>query len=310
MELKFKSVKSTINESGTLTGSFLMSNLLIGQGLTIANALRRVLLSNLEGTSITGIKIPNVVHEFSVIPGIREDILEIILNLKQIVLKTDQTKKIFGKIKVKGPGIITANCLSFDNKVTIINPNQYIATVSQKVNIDLQIVAETGVGYNSSETIEQKFSDFISIDAVFMPVINVNYKINNIYISYNKTFEVIEFEITTNGSITPEEALNKASQKLIMWFSNFTNEKFFEPELTQPEINIEKNEIILIEELELPIRAYNCLKRAGINSINELTQYSEEEISEIKNFGKKSAIEVFQALKNKFNIILSSSKFL
>jgi DNA-directed RNA polymerase subunit alpha len=143
-----------------------------------------------------------------------------------------------------------------------------------------------------------------------MPVINVTYKINNIYISYNKTFEVIEFEITTNGSITPEEALNKASQKLVMWFSNFTNEKFFEPELTQPEINIEKNEIILIEELELPIRAYNCLKRAGINSINELTQYSEEEISEIKNFGKKSAIEVFQALKNKFNITLSSSKFL
>jgi DNA-directed RNA polymerase subunit alpha len=310
MELKFKSIKSTINESGTITGSFLMSNLLIGQGLTIANALRRVLLSNLEGTAITGIKIPNIVHEFSVIPGIREDILEIILNLKQIVLKTDETKKIFGKIKVKGPGIITASCLNFDNKVTVINPNQYIATVSQKINIDLEIIAETGIGYSHNDSTEQNFSDFISIDGVFMPVINVNYKINNIYISYNKTFEVIEFEITTNGSITPEEALNKASQKLIMWFSNFTNEKFFEPEVSQPEINIEKNETILIEELELPIRAYNCLKRAGINSINELTQYSEEEISEIKNFGKKSAVEVFQALKNKFNITLSSSKFL
>lgn len=310
MELKFKSIKSKINESGTITGSFLMSNLLVGQGLTIANALRRVLLSNLEGTSITGIKIPNVVHEFSVIPGIREDILEIILNLKQIILKTEETKKIYGKIKVKGPGIVTASCLSFDHKVIIINPNQYIATVSQKINLDLQIIAETGIGYNNNDPAEQNFSDFISIDGVFMPVINVNYKINNIYISYNKTFEVIEFEITTNGSITPEEALNKASQKLIMWFSNFTNEKFFEPEVSQPEINIEKNETILIEELELPIRAYNCLKRAGINSINELTQYSEEEISEIKNFGKKSAVEVFQALKNKFNITLSSSKFL
>ena len=310
MELKFKSIKSKINESGTITGSFLMSNLLVGQGLTIANALRRVLLSNLEGTSITGIKIPNVVHEFSVIPGIREDILEIILNLKQIILKTEETKKIYGKIKVKGPGIVTASCLSFDHKVIIINPNQYIATVSQKINLDLQIIAETGIGYNHNDPAEENFSDFISIDGVFMPVINVNYKINNIYISYNKTFEVIEFEITTNGSITPEEALNKASQKLIMWFSNFTNEKFFEPEISEPEINIEKNETILIEELELPIRAYNCLKRAGINSINELTQYSEEEISEIKNFGKKSAVEVFQALKNKFNITLSSSKFL
>ena len=310
MELKFKSIKSKINESGTITGSFLMSNLLVGQGLTIANALRRVLLSNLEGTSITGIKIPNVVHEFSVIPGIREDILEIILNLKQIILKTEETKKIYGKIKVKGPGIVTASCLSFDHKVIIINPNQYIATVSQKINLDLQIIAETGIGYNHNDPAEENFSDFISIDGVFMPVINVNYKINNIYISYNKTFEVIEFEITTNGSITPEDALNKASKKLITWFSNFTNEKFFEPEISEPEINIEKNETILIEELELPIRAYNCLKRAGINSINELTQYSEEEISEIKNFGKKSAVEVFQALKNKFNITLSSSKFL
>ena len=310
MELKFKSIKSTVNESGTITGSFLMSNLLIGQGLTIANALRRVLLSNLEGTSITGIKIPNVVHEFSIIPGIREDILEIILNLKQIVLKTEETKKIYGKIKVKGPGIITASCLSFDTKVVVINPNQYIATVSQKINIDLEIIVETGIGYNPADPVEQNISDFISIDGVFMPIINVNFKVNNIYISYNKTFEVIEFEITTNGSITPEEALNKASQKLIMWFSNFTDEKFFEPELTEPEINIQKNEIILIEELELPIRAYNCLKRAGINSINELTQYSEEEINQIKNFGKKSAIEVFQALKNKFNITLSSSKFL
>ena len=310
MELKFKSIKSTVNESGTITGSFLMSNLLIGQGLTIANALRRVLLSNLEGTSITGIKIPNVVHEFSIIPGIREDILEIILNLKQIVLKTEETKKIYGKIKVKGPGIITASCLSFDTKVVVINPNQYIATVSQKINIDLEIIVETGIGYNPADPVEQNISDFISIDGVFMPIINVKYKVNNIYISYNKTFEVIEFEITTNGSITPEEALNKASQKLIMWFSNFTDEKFFEPELTEPEINIQKNEIILIEELELPIRAYNCLKRAGINSINELTQYSEEEINQIKNFGKKSAIEVFQALKNKFNITLSSSKFL
>ena len=178
MELKFKYVKSIVEESGHLTGHFILTNLTPGQGLTLGNALRRVLLANLEGNAITAIRIPNASHEFSLIPGIREDILEILLNLKQIILKTKYTDKISGKIIAKGPGIITANCLKFDNEVEIINPNQYIAAISTAQNIEFDIIAERGVGYQLADQTEQKAKDFLQIDAVFMPVVKVNYKIN------------------------------------------------------------------------------------------------------------------------------------
>jgi DNA-directed RNA polymerase subunit alpha len=309
VDLNFKYLKSKIEESGNITGQFVMNNLVPGQGLTIGNALRRVLLSNLEGTAITAIKIPGVFHEFSTIPGIREDILEIILNLKQIILKTDEKKILSGKINVKGPGIITGNSIKFESNVNIINPNQYIATISSNNNIEFELLAEQGTGYHFSDQLEQKYQNFLTIDAIFMPVINVNYKINHIYISYNKTIESLDLEITTNGSITPEKALNDAAEKLMIWFSSLTNEKIIKEEkpLTNLEINPQR-EHILIEELQLPIRAYNCLKRAGINSIDQLLNYSQEEIKEIKNFGGKSATELFQALKTKFNIILPSVK--
>ena len=303
MEFQFKYVKSSVEESGNLVGHFIMTNLTPGQGLTIGNALRRVLLSNLEGTAITGVRIPGVSHEFSTIPNIREDILEILLNLKQVILSTTERNLISGKIRAQGPGIITANCINFDSNVKIVNPNQYIATVSAKKLIEFDIIANCDVGYQFGEERRNEKSDFLNIDAVFMPVIKVNYKIHQIYISYNETMESLVFEITTNGSLTPEKALSKAAQKLMKWFSLLTNEKDLKPEhLKQQQLS--QPEIILIEELQLPVRAYNCLKRSGINSVDELLKYSQEDIKEIKNFGKKSADEVFQALKNKFNIIL------
>jgi DNA-directed RNA polymerase subunit alpha len=303
VEFQFKYVKSSVEESGNLVGHFIMTNLTPGQGLTIGNALRRVLLSNLEGTAITGVRIPGVSHEFSTIPNIREDILEILLNLKQVILSTTERNLISGKIRAQGPGIITANCINFDSNVKIVNPNQYIATVSAKKLIEFDIIANCDVGYQFGEERRNEKSDFLNIDAVFMPVIKVNYKIHQIYISYNETMESLVFEITTNGSLTPEKALSKAAQKLMKWFSLLTNEKDLKPEhLKQQQLS--QPEIILIEELQLPVRAYNCLKRSGINSVDELLKYSQEDIKEIKNFGKKSADEVFQALKNKFNIIL------
>ena len=230
MDLKFKYVKSSIKESGNLIGHFIMSDLEAGQSLTIGNALRRVLLSNLEGTAITAIKIPGAAHEFATIPGIREDILEILLNLKQIILKTDEKKPFSGKIIAKGPGIITANCLKFENDVKIINPTQYIATISNNIDIELEIKAERGTGYQFGDQINQKYIGFLNIDAVFMPVVNVNYKIHNVYVSYNKTTESLALEITTNGSLTPEKALSEAAQKLMLWFSSLSNEEYLTPE--------------------------------------------------------------------------------
>jgi DNA-directed RNA polymerase subunit alpha len=308
VELKFKYIKSSIEESGHFVGHFLMSNLSPGQGLTIGNALRRVLLSNIEGIAITAIRIPGASHEFSTIPGMREDILELLLNLKQVILKSETKDLISGKIRLEGPGIITANSIKFDSEVKIINPNQYIATIATNTKIDLDIIAEQGIGYRFGDQSEQHYRDFLNIDAIFMPVLKVNYSINNVYLSYNKTTESLILEITTNGSITPEKALSEAAQNLMLWFSTLTQEK----DLTLENSKIQKSplppEIILIEELQLPVRAYNCLKRSGINSVDELLKYSQEDIKEIKNFGKKSAEEVFQALKIKFNIVLPSLK--
>ena len=307
-ELNFQYFKSSVEESGKLTGHFLLESLEAGQGLTIGNALRRVLLSNLEGTAITGIKIPGVAHEFSTIPNVREDVLEIFLNLKQIVLKSEKQTPIFGTVTIEGPGVITASSIKFDDEdIEIVNPNQYIASFSGEDTLTFDIKVEKGIGYQFAEQANSNDNiDFLSIDAVFMPVLKVNYKINNVYLGYSKTTESLILEITTNGSVSPEKALSEAAQKLMTWFSFLTSEQNLAP---QKEVEVEpiaQNDVILIEELQLPVRAYNCLKRAGINSVDDLVNYSQEEIREIKNFGKKSAQEVFQALKDKFDIVLPS----
>jgi DNA-directed RNA polymerase subunit alpha len=307
-ELNFQYFKSSVEESGKLTGHFLLQSLEAGQGLTIGNALRRVLLSNLEGTAITGIKIPGVAHEFSTIPNVREDVLEIFLNLKQIVLKSEKQTPILGTVSINGPGVITASSIKFDDEdIEIVNPNQYIATFSGNDTLTFDLKVEKGIGYQFAEQANNNDNiDFLAIDAVFMPVLKVNYKINNVYLGYSKTTESLILEVTTNGSVSPEKALSEAAQKLMTWFSCLTSEQSLAP---QKEVEVEplaQNDVILIEELQLPVRAYNCLKRAGINSVDDLVNYSQEEIREIKNFGKKSAQEVFQALKDKFDIVLPS----
>jgi len=307
-ELNFQYFKSSVEESGKLTGHFLLQSLEAGQGLTIGNALRRVLLSNLEGTAITGIKIPGVAHEFSTIPNVREDVLEIFLNLKQIVLKSEKQTPIFGTVSINGPGVITASSIKFDDEdIEIVNPNQYIATFSGNDTLTFDLRVEKGIGYQFAEQANNNDNiDFLAIDAVFMPVLKVNYKINNVYLGYSKTTESLILEVTTNGSVSPEKALSEAAQKLMTWFSCLTSEQSLAPQKEMEVEPLAQNDVILIEELQLPVRAYNCLKRAGINSVDDLVNYSQEEIREIKNFGKKSAQEVFQALKDKFDIVLPS----
>ena len=181
-ELNFQYFKSSVEESGKLTGHFLIESLEAGQWLTIGNALCRVLLSNLEGTAITGIKIPGVAHEFSTIPNVREDVLEIFLNLKQIVLKSEKQVPIFGKVSINGPGVITASSIKFDDEdIEIVNPNQYIASFSGDDTLTFDIKVEKGIGYQFAEQANTNDNmDFLAIDAVFMPVLKVNYKISDL----------------------------------------------------------------------------------------------------------------------------------
>ena len=309
-ELKFQYFKSCVEESGNLTGHFLLQNLETGQGLTFGNTLRRVMLSNIEGTAITGIKISGIVHEFSTIPNVREDLLEIFLNLKQVVLSGKKETPSFGHVSVQGPGVITANLIKFEDDIEVINPNQYIATLSGNEILNFTLKVEKSSGYQFAEQEKNLDNlDFLAIDAVFMPIVGVNFRTKNVYTGYSKTTESLILEITTNGSISPEKALSEAAQKLRDWFSLLTDEENLIPKEKIEIKSITPNEIILIEELQLPVRAYNCLKRAGINSVDDLVNYSPEEIREIKNFGKKSAQEVFQALKDKFDIILPSLNY-
>jgi DNA-directed RNA polymerase subunit alpha len=310
-DFRFQCIESTTDESGKLRSRFLIRSIPYGQGITIGNALRRVLLSQIRGTAITAIQTSNMIHEFSTLEGIREDILEIFLNLKQVIIKRHNEKDAIGDISLCGPGIITANNIKTDQNIEIVNPNQYIATITKPINFNMKLKLETDIGYRLGEQKKDKVDDFLALDAVFMPVISVNYKVNTYY-SNNSTVdtEYLILEIVTNGSVTPAEALNEASQYLLNCFQAIVNIPVgdIEEDIDNDEKKDEeqKKETILIEELQLPVRAYNCLKRVGVNSLDDLLKYSQEDIKNIKNFGKKSALDVFTILKEKYNITLPS----
>jgi DNA-directed RNA polymerase subunit alpha len=308
-DFKFQCIESTTDEYGKLRGRFLILSIPYGQGITIGNALRRVLLSQIRGTAITAIQTSNMVHEFSTLQGIREDILEIFLNLKQVIIKRNDEKEIIGEISVTGPGIITARNIKSDQDIKIVNPNQYIATLSNDNKFNLKLKIETDIGYRLGEQRKDKIDDFLALDAVFMPVINVNYKINTDYkLTSGENSESLILEILTNGSVTPAEALNEASLYLLNCFQTLVrtpvSDKKEDIETERKKDEDQKTETILIEELQLPVRAYNCLKKVGVNSLDDLLEYSQEDIKNIKNFGKKSAIDVFNILKEKYNITL------
>lgn len=304
-----KCLKSEKINSGSMYGQFLINSLRPGQGITIGNLLRRVLLSDLGGTTIAGVRIAGVRDEFSTIPGVREDVLEILLNLKGIVLKNQTTETQFGHLKVKGPAVVTANSIQLSSDLEVVNPNHYIATISTSNLLELELKFEYGTGYKlAGQTFDKKSQDFLQIDAIFMPVQKVDFKIENVYDNSNFLTERLFLDIWTNGSISPEEAISSASQFVIDFFNSLLENQLTEEvnEVTSENVTTPKNPHtnIAIEELHLSVRAYNCLKRAQINTIGDLLEYSPEKLQELKNFGRKSADEVFTTLKNKLGIVL------
>ena len=307
--LYIKCLKSEKIESGSMYGQFLINSLQSGQGITVGNLLRRVLLNDLSGTAITAIRIAGVRDEFSLITGVREDILEIILNLKGIIF-TNSTENIsFGRLKIKGPAVVTANSIQLPSNINIINPNHYIATISSSNFLEIEFKFEHGIGYKlATQTFCDDSEDFLEIDAIFIPVQKVDFKIENVYNEGNKITERLFLDIWTNGSISPEEAISSASKFVIELLDSIMENKF--PQKLDKSENIHKltsinpHINIAIEELQLSVRAYNCLKRAQIHTIGDLLEYSPEKLQELKNFGRKSADEVFTTLKTKLGIIL------
>jgi DNA-directed RNA polymerase subunit alpha len=307
--ISIKCLKSEQIQSNACYGQFLINSLQPGQGITIGNQLRRVLLGDLGGIAISAVRIAGVTHEFSTIPGVREDILEILLNLKGIVLKNKTQDIEFGRLKVQGPSVITADLIQLPSNLEIVNPNHYIATISTSNILEIEFKFEYGTGYRlAAQTFLDEADNYLQLDTIFMPVQKVDFKIENVYDTANNITERLFIDIWTNGSISPNDALESAAQTIIDLFTLLINNKNTNEnnqlETKTESISIEPYTNIAIEELQLSVRAYNCLKKAQINTVGDLLQYSPEKLHELKNFGRKSADEVFSTLKNKLGIIL------
>lgn len=321
-QFQIECIESKILKNQNFCSKFVLEPLERGQGTTVGNALRRVLLSSLEGAAVTAVRISGynpdanggheiatASHEFATIKGVREDVLEILLNMKEIVFKSYASNPQMGRLSASGPGTITAAQFSLPSEVEAVDPNQYVATLSENAKLEMEFRIEKGTGYRpiSRANDETASLDFLPIDAVFMPVTKVNYTVEAARVDGASGKDRLLLEITTNGSLKPEEALSHAAGILVDLFSPL---KDLTLESIQDNISEDDDPAgqIPIEELQLSVRAYNCLKRAQINSVADLLDYSHEDLLEIKNFGQKSAEEVVQALQQRLGITLPQEK--
>jgi DNA-directed RNA polymerase subunit alpha len=294
-------------EKETLTpfyGKFTAEPFERGFGITIGNSLRRILLSSLQGAAITSVKIDGVLHEFSTIPGAKEDITEIVLNLKEVRLKlhTEGPKTI--RVKAEGPKVLKAGDILTGDAVEILNPDHYLATLSRDGKLSMEMVVKMGRGYVSAERNKEETQPIgtIPMDAIFSPIKKVNYTVTNARVGQITDYDKLILEVWTDGSLNPEEAVAHAAKILkdqLLIFITFEEEE--EAEMSYPEDEEEKetfNENLLrsVDELELSVRSANCLKHANIKLIGDLVQKTEAEILATKNFGRKSLNEIKEIL--------------
>jgi DNA-directed RNA polymerase subunit alpha len=297
-------------ESTGFYSRFILDPLDRGQGTTVGNALRRVLLSNLEGTAVTVARIAGVNHEFATVPGVREDVMDLLLNLKALVLKSYSPYPQILRLKASGPGRVTAGDLHCPADVEVIDPDQYIATLSEGASLEMELTVERGKGYRSVDRTRDDHHgsiDSLRIDAIFMPVKKVKTEVTETRAADGSEKETLTIEIWTNGSISPQEALSQAASVLVGLFVPLEEITLVPTRHDLPE---EQNGMhqVQIEALELSVRAYNCLKRAQIHTIADLLEYTPDDLLEIKNFGQKSADEVMDALQARFGLNLPPAK--
>jgi DNA-directed RNA polymerase subunit alpha len=308
-QFQVECIESDTGDDRSSYSKFVLEPLERGQGITVGNALRRVLLSNLEGAAITAVRVAGVTHEFMTIPGVREDVLDILLNMKEVVLKSYSSQPQIGRLKVEGPATLTAGYFELPSEVEAINPDQYVATLSPGATLEMEFRIEKGIGYRAIERGRDETSalDFLQIDSVFMPVRKVNYTVENARVGGSLEKDRLIMEVWTNGSLTPQEALSQAAKILVDLFEPLREVDFTDTDIIDEGSEDPTNQIP-IEELQLSVRAYNCLKRAQINSVADLLDYTQEDLLEIKNFGAKSAEEVIQALQDRLGITLPHDK--
>ena len=297
MELKIKCINTTTGSDGSQYGKYVIEPMEKGFGTTVGNALRRVLLSS--------IRIEGITHEYTSIPGIVEDAIDIMLNLKGLTVKTEDKDPQHLRLEVDKPGPVLANDLQLPAGVKVVNPDWHICTISEGGSISADIVVETGKGYRAVDVLKENKGnipiDLLPIDASFMPIKRVSYNVENTRVGDVVDYDKLTLEIWSNGSIDVSSALSQAANLLIEHFMQIASITGQPAVLASPHIieEVEEEEqapSISIEDLELSVRAYNCLKRASINSLAELLKKSEHDLLNIKNFGKKSSDEVIEKL--------------
>ena len=292
-----------INESDNY-GKFALYPLERGYGTTIGNSMRRVLLSSLPGSSVSKILIEGVLHEFSVIDGVVEDVPEIILNIKGLDVKKHSDEDVTLFLEIEGPKIVTAKDISKDASIEIANPDHYIATVNDKARLFISLEVTNGKGYRVAEFNKSESDPIgtIAIDSSFTPVEKVNYYVENTRVGERTDYDKLIIEVWTDGTITPQEAIAEGAGILIddfNYFKELPNASFIEDdqseeveeEITEEEVT-DSNLSQTIEELDLSLRSFNCLKRAGYDTVGDIVDKSEAELKSIKNFGRKSLEEV------------------
>jgi DNA-directed RNA polymerase subunit alpha len=284
-------------------GKFVVEPLERGYGITLGNSLRRVLLSSLPGVAVTSIKINSVLHEFSTIPGVVEDVTEIILNIKELSVKMycEGPKTVYLEVERDGP--VTAQDIKSDADVEILNPELHIATLNGEGKLYMELVLDKGRGYVSAD--KNKYPGqqigILPVDSIYTPVKKVNYTVENTRVGQNTEFDKLTLEVWTNGSIKPDEAISLGAKVMSEHLNLFID---LSAEGQTAEIMVEKEESkkekvleMTIEELDLSVRSYNCLKRAGINTVEDLTNKTEDDMMKVRNLGRKSLEEVLQKLQ-------------
>ncbi len=284
-------------------GTFVVEPLERGFGTTLGNSLRRVLLSSLPGYAITSVKIDNVLHEFSTIPNVKEDVTEIVLNLKGVILKIHGDGPKIMYIEANGSGEITAGDIKADSEVEILNPEHHIATLDSDAHVVMELTADKGRGYVSSDRNKQLLEPsigVIAIDSIYTPVLKVNYTVDNTRVGQITDYDKLTIEVWTDGTISAKDAVSFAAKILTEHLNLFVE---LSDEVSNTEIMVDKDDSdnmkvleTTIEELDLSVRSFNCLKRAGINTVEDLINKTEDDMMKVRNLGRKSLEEVIAKL--------------
>ncbi len=302
LELIKPEIKSQeVNET---RGTYVVEPLERGFGYSLGNSMRRLLLSSLPGSAITTIRIDGVPHEFSALTGVKEDVVDIILNLKQVVISGDTDEPATLKLSVKGAQEVTAGDLEVPAGIEIVNKDHHVMSVNTKGKVEAEFEVRTGRGYVSADKNKEDDQPIgvIPIDSVFTPTVNVNYEVENTRVGQRTDYDKLILHVETNGAIDPDEAMETAATIMSQHMALFVHQdedaeevSIFgeEPEEEEAELNIP------IEQLELSVRSYNCLKRQAINSLDQLVEYTEQDLMNIRNFGDKSIEEIKQVLASR-----------